>query len=75
MANQLLSWRKSSTANEWTDLAYKAGTSVGYLNLIAYGYRNASPRLALAIEAASKSFADKPVITKEQLVFKVTPQG
>lgn len=70
MSNQLLSWRKSSSSSEWSDLASKVGTSVGYLNLIAYGYRNASPRLALAIEIASKSFVGKPVITKEQLVFK-----
>ncbi|WFW58743.1 transcriptional regulator [Citrobacter freundii] len=70
MNNQLLDWRKSSTKEQWADLAKKSGTSSGYLNLIAYGYRNASPRLASAIEHASKSFIDKPVITKEQLVFK-----
>ncbi len=71
MNNQLLAWRKSSTKEQWVDLAKKSGTSSGYLNLIAYGYRNASPRLALAIESASKSFVDKPVIAKEQLVFKI----
>lgn len=70
MNNQLLAWRKSSTKEQWEDLAKKSGTSEGYLNLIAYGHRNASPRLALAIESASKSFMDKPVIRKEQLVFK-----
>ena len=47
MNNQLLAWRKSSTKEQWADLAKKSGTSSGYLNLIAYGYRNASPRLAL----------------------------
>jgi hypothetical protein len=51
-------------------LACRAGTSAGYLNLIAYGYRNASPRLALAIESASRLFPDKNLIKKEQLVFK-----
>lgn len=70
MKNQLLTWRKSSSNDEWIDLACKAGTSPGYLNLIAYGYRNASPRLALAIETASKSFPEKPIIAKEQLVFR-----
>ncbi|EHQ5579802.1 MULTISPECIES: hypothetical protein [Enterobacter] len=70
MENQLLTWRKSSSNDEWIDLASKAGTSPGYLNLIAYGYRNASPRLALAIETASKSFPEKPIIAKEQLVFR-----
>ena len=69
MGNQLLTWRKSSTPEEWADLACRAGTSPGYLNLIAYGYRNASPRLALAIEAASKLFSDKHLIRKEDLVF------
>ncbi|EAM8581035.1 MULTISPECIES: transcriptional regulator [Enterobacteriaceae] len=75
MNNQLLIWRKSSTKEQWAELAQKSGTSSGYLNLIAYGHRNASPRLALAIETASKSFADKPVITKEQLVFKIAPEA
>lgn len=69
MENQLLTWRKSSSNDEWAELANKAGTSPGYLNLIAYGYRNASPRMAQAIEEASKSFAGKSVITKERLVF------
>ncbi|HHU1434723.1 TPA: transcriptional regulator [Escherichia coli] len=61
MNNQLLAWRKCSTKEQWADLAKKSGTSPGYLNLIAYGHRNASPRLALAIESASKSFVNKPV--------------
>lgn len=70
MSNQLLAWRKASTKDEWVDLAEKSGTSSGYLNLIAYGHRNASPRLAEAIETASKSFVNKPFISKEQLVFR-----
>jgi hypothetical protein len=41
----------------------------GYLNLIAYGHRNASPDWHWR-SSASKSFVNKPVITKEQLVFK-----
>lgn len=74
MSNQLLVWRKASTKEQWADLAKKSGTSSGYLNLIAYGYRNASPRLAIAIEVASKSFPDKPIIAKEQLVFRASPE-
>lgn len=56
MSNQLLQWRKSSTSDEWKELAFKSGTTPGYLNLVAYGYRNASPRLAQSIELASKCF-------------------
>lgn len=70
MSNELLIWRRSSTPSEWSELASKAGTSTGYLNLIAYGHRNASPKLALAIENASKFFSEKPEISKERLVFK-----
>lgn len=69
MDNQLLTWRKSATTKEWEELARKAGTSIGYLNLIAYGYRNASPKLAVAIESASKTFTNRNVLTKESLVF------
>lgn len=69
MSNQLLNWRRASTSDEWLELAKQSGTTVGYLNLIAYGYRNASPRLAISIERASQSFANKELITKENLVF------
>ncbi|GKO10228.1 TPA: transcriptional regulator [Klebsiella pneumoniae] len=69
MSNQLLQWRKSSTSDEWKELAFKSGTTPGYLNLVAYGYRNASPRLAQSIELASKCFPSKQVISKESLVF------
>lgn len=37
MENELLSWRRASTKEEWHALAVKSGTSTGYLNLIAYG--------------------------------------
>lgn len=74
MSNQLLEWRRASTPDEWTALANRAGTSAGYLNLVAYGYRNASPRLALAIEESSKAFEGKQIITKESLVFNLRIQ-
>ena len=35
MENELLSWRRASTKEEWHALAVKSGTSTGYLNLIA----------------------------------------
>lgn len=70
MTNQLLNWRKTSTSEEWLELAKKAGTTIGYLNLVAYGYRNASPRLASSIEMASQSFDGKMMIKKENLVFR-----
>ncbi|NIG74693.1 helix-turn-helix domain-containing protein [Klebsiella sp. Ap-873] len=69
MTNELLNWRRTSTKEEWLELARRAGTSAGYLNLVAYGYRNASPRLALSIEAASQWFVGKELISKEGLVF------
>lgn len=72
MTNELLNWRRTSTQEEWLELAQRAGTTAGYLNLIAYGHRNASPRLAEVIEIASKTFLDKPRISKERLVFKAT---
>lgn len=68
MENELLSWRRASTKEEWHALAVKSGTSIGYLNLIAYGYRNASPKLATSIEAASRTFVGK-TLKREMLVF------
>ncbi|WP_446030603.1 transcriptional regulator [Lelliottia amnigena] len=69
MENELLSWRRASTKEEWQALAVKSGTSTGYLNLIAYGYRNASPKLATSIEAASRTFVGKKTLKREMLVF------
>ncbi len=68
MSNDLLRWRKESSQEDWKRLAQLAGTSVGYLNQIAYGNRRASPKKAELIETASKQFAITPV-SKELLVF------
>ncbi|HGJ5880764.1 transcriptional regulator [Arsenophonus nasoniae] len=68
MTNDLLRWRKESTQDDWVRLARLAGTSVGYLNLVAYGYRRASPKKAEQIEFATKHFNYLPV-KKELLVF------
>lgn len=69
MKNALLVWRQSATKSEWSLLAEFAGTTPGYLNLIAYGYRKASPKLAISIECASKKIPEKELITKESLIF------
>ena len=50
MSNDLLRWRKDADKDEWAELAQLVGTSVGYMNLIAYGVRRASPERADAIE-------------------------
>ncbi|MEG0280602.1 MAG: transcriptional regulator [Morganella sp. (in: enterobacteria)] len=68
MSNDLLRWRKESSQEDWNRLAQLAGTSVGYLNQIAYGNRRASPKKAELIEIATKQFSIKPV-SKEMLVF------
>ncbi|QXX82918.1 transcriptional regulator [Providencia sp. R33] len=68
MSNELLRWRKEASQDDWKLLAQLAGTSVGYLNLIAYGNRRASPRKAEDIEEATKHFKYETV-KKEALVF------
>ena len=69
MYNQLHRWRLSSTAEEWKKLAELSGTSAGYMNQLAYGNRNPSAALAKKIEKASLAFLDKPMLSKESLVF------
>lgn len=68
MSNDLLRWRKEASQDDWKLLAQLAGTSVGYLNLIAYGNRRASPKKAEDIEEATKQFTYQQV-KKEALVF------
>lgn len=69
MYNQLHRWRLSSTPTEWKLLAHLSGTSPGYLNLIAYGHRLPSAKMAEAIEKASGEFLNKPTLDKKSLVF------
>ena len=69
MSNELLRWRKESSAEDWVSLAVLAKTSVGYLDQIAYGFRRASPGKAQAIEEATKKFTDYTPVKKESLVF------
>ncbi|EIU7559303.1 MULTISPECIES: antirepressor [Providencia] len=68
MSNELLRWRKEASQDDWVLLAQLAGTSVGYLNQIAYGNRRASPEKAGDIEEATKQFKYQEV-KKEALVF------
>ena len=69
MINDLLRWRKEASKEEWASLAEKANTTVGYLDLLAYGFRRASPTKALQIENASYEFKLREPIKKENLVF------
>ncbi|HEN4722060.1 TPA: transcriptional regulator [Yersinia enterocolitica] len=69
MSNDLLRWRKSADKEEWAALARLVGTSVGYMNLIAYGVRRASPKRASAIEKGTKLIGKYAPVTKESLVF------
>jgi hypothetical protein len=54
--SKLGEWWKAATKEERAELARRAGISVGYLRLMAYGYRqNPRVRLALAIQKATLS--------------------
>ncbi len=72
MSTELLRWRKDSkkvNSDLWNQLAQLVGTSPGYLNLIAYGKRNPSPRRAKKIEEATKMISEVKPVTKESLLF------
>ena len=69
MSNDLLRWRKDADKDEWAELAQLVGTSVGYMNLIAYGVRRASPERADAIEKGTKQIGKYQPVTKVSLVF------
>lgn len=49
----LLEYIKSLTADELSVFANTVGTSVGYINQAAYGYKNIGPDFALRLEKAS----------------------
>ncbi|GKX39540.1 MULTISPECIES: transcriptional regulator [Pectobacterium] len=74
MSNDLFRWRKQASADEWKRLASMAGTTVGYLNQIAYGFRRPSARKAEIIEVATRNFGAYQPVTKENLVFTI-PRG
>ncbi|EHK8991116.1 helix-turn-helix transcriptional regulator [Escherichia coli] len=72
MPSDLLRWRREARAIDyalWDRLAAMVGTSPGYLNLIAYGYRSPSPRRAKKIEDATRQIRGVKPVKKESLVF------
>lgn len=72
MATDLLRWRKESRKRGlelWNQLAEMVGTSPGYLDQIAYGYRTASPKRAQQIEKATLRFRGIKPVKKESLLF------
>ncbi|RAW91619.1 MULTISPECIES: transcriptional regulator [unclassified Photorhabdus] len=73
MKNDLHRWRKEACRQDWIKLAQIAGTSVGYLDQIAYSNRRASPKMAIRIEEGTKEFSEISPVEKESLVF-ATPQ-
>jgi hypothetical protein len=71
MKNDLHRWKKEATREDWINLAQIAGTSVGYLNLIAGGFRRASPDMASRIEDGTKQFDRLLPVKKENLIFSI----
>lgn len=54
--SKLGEWWKAATKEERAELARRAGISVGYLRLMAYGYRQ-NPRVRLALAISQGTFA------------------
>lgn len=50
---QLIEYKRKHGAEAWQQLAEQAGTSVGYLNLLAYRQRQPSPDMAARLLRAS----------------------
>ncbi|PHM31319.1 transcriptional regulator [Xenorhabdus innexi] len=69
MRNDLHRWKKEASKDDWGNLAQIVGTSVGYLNLIAGGFRRASPDMASRIEEGTKQFNRLTPVKKENLIF------
>ena len=69
MSTNLLNWREQASRDDWRRLALLAGTTVGYLDQLAYGFRNPSAKKAEAIENACLEFSHIEPISKESLVF------
>lgn len=67
--NELMRWKKQAGPHKWEVLASLAGTSTGYLNQLAYGFRRASAEKAMRISQATKNWSDPEPVAKEALVF------
>ncbi|MBI6547819.1 transcriptional regulator [Xenorhabdus lircayensis] len=74
MKNDLHRWKREASKDDWSDLAQIVGTSVGYLNLIAGGFRRASPNMASRIEDGTKKFNGLIPVKKENLIFMDPPK-
>ncbi|MBD2786435.1 transcriptional regulator [Xenorhabdus sp. DI] len=74
MKNDLHRWKKEASKDNWNDLAQIVGTSAGYLNLIAGGFRRASPNMASRIEDGTKRFNKLTPVKKENLIFMASPK-
>ncbi|CBJ83092.1 Cro protein [Xenorhabdus bovienii str. Jollieti] len=74
MKNDLHRWKKEADKDDWNNLAQVVGTSVGYLNLIAGGFRRASPSMASRIEDGTKKFNRLSPVKKENLIFMDSPK-
>ena len=74
--SKLGEWWKAATKEERAELARRAGISVGYLRLMAYGYRqNPRVRLALAIQKATGDMPELPVVWVEDLAAEPVKEG
>ncbi|MDC9612335.1 transcriptional regulator [Xenorhabdus khoisanae] len=75
MKNDLHRWKKEASKEDWSNLAQIVGTSAGYLNLIAGGFRRASPNMASRIEEGTKQFGKLTPVKKENLIFMTLPKN
>ncbi|MCC8366533.1 transcriptional regulator [Xenorhabdus sp. PB61.4] len=73
MRNDLHRWKKEASREDWKSLAQIVGTSIGYLNLIAGGFRRASPDMASRIEDGTRRFSGLSPVKKENLIFINSP--
>lgn len=55
---ELLGWLKSATDQD----VIRTGTSRGYLRLIGYGHKTASPEMAAAIEAVTAGLVSRQTL-------------
>lgn len=63
MPTKLAEWMRLASKEEKEELARRAGTSVGYLRLLAYGHReNPKVRLALGIQKATGDMNGRGVL-------------
>lgn len=72
MATDLLRWRKEAnkiSPSLWVKVADAAGTTPAYLDQLAYGFSQSSPKLAAKIADATRNIKLIPPVSKESIVF------